>query len=458
MKNVLNYFEEIMEIPRESGKEDKIANYLVDYAKKNNIEYNVGKYNTIFLRKNNNSNKTIILQAHSDMVCVSKHNYDFDDKGISFYIDGDYYKAKNTSLGADDGIGIAIILAILQENENMPNIEVIITTQEETTMLGAMNFNYSLLSAKTLISLDGIKEADIESSSAGMCSLTLTKPINYNSGNDNVYKLTINGLMGGHSGDDIDKERCNAIKLAVKLLKELNYNNISDISFGKRDNIIPSEGYVIFFSNEDIENLRKILRNIKLNLSNDDSNLSFNIEKIQCNNYIKESKEIIEYISEIKNGLLETYQDDGFPLLSANIGKVSVEDDIIDIKYSIRSSDLSKENELLKEIELLSNRYGFELNIDARKPFFPFKENSIIRELLAETYKDLYDKETNVKKVHACMEGGILSNNIDDLDICTIAPTIDNCHSINERVSISSTNRVYDWLKETLIRYNLMKI
>lgn len=238
-----------------------------------------------------------------------------------------------------------------------------ITTQEETTMLGAINFNYSLLSAKTLISLDRIKEADIESSSAGMCSLTLTKTINYNSVNDNAYKLTISGLMGGHSGDDIDKERCNAIKLAVKLLKELNYNNICNIKFGKRDNIIPSEGYVVFSSNKDIENL--------------------------------------------------------------------------------------------KEIELLSNRYGFELNIDARKPFFPFKENSIIRELLAETYKDLYDKETNVKKVHACMEGGILSNNIDDLDICTIAPTIDNCHSINERVSISSTNRVYDWVKETLIRYNL---
>lgn len=458
MKNVLNYFEEIMEIPRESGKEDKIANYLVDYAKKNNIEYNVGKYNTIFLKKNNNSNKTIILQAHSDMVCVSKDNYDFDNKGIPFYIEGDYYKAKNTSLGADDGIGLAIILAILQENENMPNIEVMITTQEETTMLGAMNFNYSLLSAKTLISLDGIKEADIESSSAGMYSLTLTKPINYNSVNDNVYKLTINGLMGGHSGDDIDKKRCNVIKLATKLLKELNYNNICDINFGKRDNIIPSEGYVIFSSKEEIENLKEILKNIKLNLSNDDSNLSFNIEKIQSSNYIKDSKEIIEFISEIKNGLLETYQDDGFPLLSANIGKISVEDDLIDIKYSIRSSDLSKENELLKEIELLSNRYGFELNIDARKPFFPFKENSIIRELLAETYKDLYDKETNVKKVHACMEGGILSNNIDDLDICTIAPTIDNCHSINERVSISSTNRVYDWLKETLIRYNLMKI
>ena len=367
MKNVLEYFEEIMQIPRESGKEEKIAQYLIDYAKTNNIEYKLGKYNTVFLRKNNNSEKTIILQAHSDMVCVSIDNYDFDNKGIPFYIDGDYYKAKNTSLGADDGIGIAIILAILQENDNMPNIEVMITTQEETTMLGAINFDYSLLSSKTLISLDGIKEADIESSSAGMCSLTLTKHINYNSLNENTYKLTINGLRGGHSGDDIDKGRCNAIKLAVKLLKELNYINICDINFGKRDNVIPSEGYVVFSSNEDLEKMNEILKSVELNLNDEDSNLFLNIEKLQCFNYIEESKNIVEFISKIKDGLLETYQNDNFPLLSSNIGKISVEGDTIEIKYSIRSSDLLKENELLKDIESLSNLYGFELNIDARK-------------------------------------------------------------------------------------------
>lgn len=316
MKSVLEYFEEIMKIPRESGKEEKIAEYLVKFAKKNNLEYKVGKYNTVYMRKNNNSDETIILQAHSDMVCVSTKNYDFDNKGIPFYIDGDYYKSKNTSLGADDGIGVAIILAILQENENMPNIEVIITTQEETTMLGASNFDYSLIKGKTLISLDGIKEADIESSSAGMCSITINKTINYETSNEACYKLSISGLIGGHSGDDIDKNRCNAIKLAVRILNDLNCKNIGYINFGKRDNVIPSEGYVIF------------------------------------------------------------------------------------------------------------------------------------------SYKELYGKETTIKKVHACMEGGILSNNIQDLDICTIAPNIENCHSINEKVSISSTKRVYEWLKQTLIRYN----
>lgn len=457
MKSVLGYFEEIMQIPRESGKEEMIADYLIHYAKENNIEYSLGKYNTVFLKKNNNSDKTIILQAHSDMVCVSTDDYDFETKGIPFCIEGDYYKSKNTSLGADDGIGVAIILAILQENGNMPNIEVMITTQEETTMLGAIHFDYSLLSGKTLISLDGIKEADIESSSAGMCSMTLNKKINYENGNCNVYKLSISGLKGGHSGDDIDKNRCNAIKLAIKLLDELDYKEIVDIQLGKRDNVIPSEGYIVFSSNENMEALQRKLNSIELNLSSEDSNIILNLEKVKSTKFIKESKDIIQFVSKIRDGLLETYLDDGFPLLSVNIGKISVLENILEIKYSIRSSDLEKEEVLLNELDILANQYGFEMIIDAKKPFFPFKENSMIRKILADTYQKLYGRDTIVKKVHACMEGGILSSNIDDLDMCTIAPTIDNCHSVDERVSISSIQRVYAWLKEALIEYNKVK-
>ena len=454
MKSALNYFEEIMNIPRESGKEEKIAQYLIDYAKENNLEYHLGKYNTVFFRKNNNSNKTIILQAHSDMVCVSTNNYDFDNKGIPFYIDGDYYRAKNTSLGADDGIGVAIILAILQEHENMPNIEVMITTQEETTMLGAMNFDYSQITGKTLISLDGIKEADIESSSAGMCSITLNKKISYSSRKNNTYKLSIKGLMGGHSGDDIDKNRCNAIKLIASILKRLNCTQISNIEIGTRDNVIPSEGYVFFSSEYDADTIKNGIENFNFDLSKEDSNFHYDIETLDTSEAIEQSEDIVNLLNDLKNGLLETYSDDGFPLLSSNIGKVSIENDKVTIKYSIRSSDKSKEEDLINETKKIAEKYGFELVVDSTKPFFPFKEKSKIRKLLAESYKDLYGKDTTIKKIHACMEGGILSSNIQDLDICTIAPTIENCHSVNENVSISSTERVYKWLKDTLIRFN----
>lgn len=454
MKTVFKYFEEIMSIPRESGKEERIAQYLINYAKESNIEYHLGEYNTVFLRKNNNSDKTIILQAHSDMVCVSTNDYDFDNKGIPFYIDGDYYRAKNTSLGADDGIGVAIILAILQENENMPNIEAIITTQEETTMLGAMNFDYSLITGKTLISLDGIREGEIEASSAGMSSITLSKKINYISDNNKFYKLSVKGLKGGHSGDDINKNRTNAIKLITQILKNIDDTKISSIEIGKRDNVIPSDGYVIFSSKKDIETIKSNIDSLDLKLEKDDRDYSYKIEAINRNKIIETSINIINILDNLKNGLIEVYKEDSFPLLSANIGKVSIEDDVLRIKYSIRSSNILKEDELINETRNMATKYGFEFIIDSSKPFFPYKEKSNIRELLKNSYKELYGKDAIVKKIHACMECGILSNNIKNVDICTIAPTIENCHSVNERVSISSTKRVYKWLKDTLIRFN----
>lgn len=455
MKNTLEYFEEIMKIPRESGKEDKIAEYIVNYAKENNIEYSLGKYNTVFLKKNNNSNKNIILQAHSDMVCVSSDEYDFENKGIPFYKEGDYYKSKNTSLGADDGIGIAIILAMLQEDESIPNIEVMITTQEETTMLGASNFDYSLLSGKTLISLDGIKEGDIESSSAGMCSITISKEILNEENNDIKYKMNISGLMGGHSGDDIYKNRCNAIKLAFDIVSKLECTGLYYIDIGERDNVIPNNGNIVFSSNFDLDKINETLKGLTYNLSGDDSNLNLGV--VQCNQNFKKISnynEIINFINELDDGLIETFKEDDFPLLSSNIGKINIDDNKIIIKMSVRSSDEFKEKKQLEKIKELCNKYNLMFNLDVKKPFFPYKEKSGIRELLTNTYKELYNREATIKKVHACMEGGIISSNIDDLDICTIAPTIDNCHSINERVSISSTIRVYNWLKETLIRYN----
>ena len=452
MKTVLNYFEEIMSIPRESGKEEKIKDYLVNYAKEHNIEYSVGMYNTVFFRKNNHSDKTIILQAHSDMVCVSNEDYDFDNLGIPFYIDGDYYKSKCTSLGADDGIGLALILAILEEKDNMPNIEAIITTQEETTMLGASNFDYSKITGKTLINLDGTTEGDIEASCAGIISITINKKITYNE-NNNSYKLVISGLAGGHSGDAIDKGRCNAIKLAFKLLNDLDYTSIIDINIGKRDNVIPSDGYIVFSSNNTLEELNNKLKNINLSLVDDDKDLSLVIEECDKKNKITESLDIYNFINDIPNGLLKTYEDN-FPLISSNIGSITISNNNLEIKYSIRSSDTKEEDKLLSEINMLTDKYNFIINIDSRKPFFPFEEKSIIRELLKETYKELYGKDATIKKIHACMEGGILKENIKDVDICTIAPTMEDIHSVNERVSISSTKRVYEWLKETLKKYN----
>jgi len=451
-QRVLEIFEEILSIPRSSGKEEKISNYIVEYAKSHNLEYKKDEYNNVFIRKNNKRDKTIILQAHSDMVCVSNNNYDFDNKGIDYYIDGDYYKAKNTTLGADDGIGLAIILAMLEE-ENMPNIEALITTQEETTMLGATNFDYSLLTGKTLINLDGTDEGKIESSCAGMCSIVLSKKVTKEISELNTYKLVISNLKGGHSGSDIDKNRMNAIKLGFELLKKINIDTICDFKISKKANVIPSEGFIIFTSNKEINELRDLINNIDFSLSCDDNGLNLQIEEYSDFDVINESKEIIGFINDLDNGVLAKY-DDGFPLLSSNIGTLNLIDDDVIIDLSIRSSDIDFENNQIEKLENLCRKYNFTFEVKSKIPSFAYLKESRIRKLLADTYKQLYSKDAITSKVHACMEIGVISSKIDDLDIVTIGPTIMDYHSINEKVSISSTERVYRWLKETLTLYN----
>ena len=287
-----------------------------------------------------------------------------------------------------------------------------------------------------------------------MCSITLTKKINYKNTSNNCYELSVKGLIGGHSGDDIDKNRCNAIKLVIHILKQLDCTEIVSVDIGKRDNVIPSDGNIIFSSNQNLDEIKDKIDNIVMNLKNNENNISYDIKSVKNTCVIEDSQDIINFLDKIKNGLLETFKKDGFPLISSNIGKLSIENNQVIIKYSIRSSDVLKEENLLEETSKLASKYGFEFILDARKPFFPYKENSNIRNLLSETYKELYDKDTITRKIHACMEGGIISNNIENLDIVTIAPTIEDCHSIKEKVSISSAIRVYEWLQKTLKKFN----
>ena len=213
--SVFSYFEDFLSIPRKSGNEKLISDYLVKFAINNGLEYYQDSYyNVIIKRKsNNNSNNTIILQGHIDMVCVSDIDYDFNNNGIKWFIEDGMYKAFNTSLGADNGIGCSIILEVLSNKSiKIPNIEAIFTTNEETNMLGAKRLDYSKITGKDLISIDGTDEGVIEVSSAGMVSILFDKKINYEFKDGKLYRIIITGLLGGHSGTDIDKDRINSIK------------------------------------------------------------------------------------------------------------------------------------------------------------------------------------------------------------------------------------------------------
>lgn len=440
----LKYFEDFLSIPRESGNEKEISNYLVEFAKKNDLEYYVDDvYNVIIKRKsNNNSKEIIILQGHIDMVCTSVNDYDFKSNGINWYIEDNMYKAKGTTLGADNGIGCSIILALLSNKDILvPNIEAIFTTQEETTMEGAKRLDYSKITGNKLISIDGTDEGVIEVSSAGMTSITVSKRIEYTENNFKKYKISIDGLEGGHSGVDINKHKGNSIKIMGDIICKLNNYYLIDINGGSKDNVIPSECMSIISTDEDI--------NIDNSYKDMYPNINILVEEINIDNKVinkDDSKMIIDFINNIPIEVL-SYAGE-YPQTSLNLATIAFDKEYVNINISIRSSNTDDERKYVEMVRNLSNNMNFRIN--STIPYFTFNENSELRNILVDKYKELYGKQVILEHVHAGLEGGVFSEHIKDLDVCVIAPNLHDIHTVNECVEIDSVNRVYKWLIEVL--------
>lgn len=440
----LNYFEDFLSIPRESGNEKEISEYLVKFAIKNALEYYVdNNYNVIIKRKSNNaSSNTIILQGHIDMVCASTDDYDFKNNGINWYIEDGFYKAHGTTLGADNGIGCSIILSILSnKNIQVPNIEAIFTVEEETSMIGAKKLDYSKITGKQMISLDGTDEGVIEVSSAGMVSINIRKDVKYIHNNYRTYRIVISGLLGGHSGVDIDKKRGNAIKIMGNILKDINDVYLVDINGGLRNNVIPNSCECIIATPNSINvdnSYQKLYPTIKIEVEE--------IEKCVKVLSIEDTNTIIDFIHNLPVEVI-TYHN-SFPQTSLNLAKIYLNSEVMHIDLSIRSSDYDDEEKTIQLVRSLSSNMNLE--IKDKTPFFAFKEESHIRVLLINKYKELYGKDVSLNHIHAGLEGGVFAEHIEDLDVCVIAPNLYDIHTVNERVEIESVNRVYRWLVEVL--------
>ena len=247
MNNTLKYFKEISAVPRPSGKEEKIKNYLINFAKEHNLEYFFDDTHNVIIKKNSNRDncdKTLILQAHTDMVCEKNEDtvINFDTDPILLDEDEKNIFAKGTTLGADNGIGLSMILSILNDEKlNIPNLEAVFTTQEETTMNGALNLDFSLIKGEHLLSLDGTDEGKIEASCAGMVVAKLTKKHKTLREKTTTLRLGIKGLKGGHSGLEINTKRLNSIKLLFKFLKTIKDVQLVSITGGGKSNAIARE-------------------------------------------------------------------------------------------------------------------------------------------------------------------------------------------------------------------------
>ena len=345
---------------------------------------------------------------------------------------------------------MAVILAILADTSlEHPPIEAVFTTQEETTMNGAKNLNYKHIKGKRLISLDGTEENKIEVSCAGMASMHITLPYQTVTSTKNSYQLSISGLLGGHSGVDINKNRGNAIKMLANMLKDIEDIEIVSIDGGSKENVIPSDIKCIFNTNYDLSGEYQFFKNF---YQTEYENMKMDFRRIKQREIAirnVDSRHLMQFLYEIEDGVLIT-NDVNFPLTSSNLGVVRTLEKEIEIALSIRSSIVGYEDFYVSRAERVARKYRLKFVLEDKKPFFTFREESPLRQLLVDTYEKLFNKNITLEDVHAGLEGGIFAGNIKNLDICVIGVNLFDIHSIHEKAEKESLERVFTWLKETL--------
>lgn len=457
-KDVIKFFEEISKIPRESGNEKEIKNYLVEFAKKRNLEvYEDENFNVIIKKgasKGKEKCEPIAIQAHTDMVCEKradiKHNFEKDP--IILYKDDDYIRANGTTLGADNGIGVAQILAILDSKDlKLPKIEAIFTVQEETTMIGAKEIDLSNLESKKIISLDGGKEGKILVGSANCLEWKSKVKKEYiNPPRDYVeYELKYSNFKGGHSGGNIgDIKRGNPIKLGVSILKELKYVYIKEIFGGSQVNVIPRNFVVKFLAKpEKIKKVKSLVKEQKAFYEN--AIIEINEMSSEGKVLSKEvTNKIIDFIYNYENGALEYINNN--VILSCNMAAIREKENYISIEYSTRANDLILRDRYLERLEKLVKKNELEVYWKQELKGVNQDINNSLIQKCNEVYSKMYKKDLEKMITQGVVEGGFFADKIKDLEYVCIGPNTEDVHSPNERLSITSLQNTYEFLKKIL--------
>ena len=459
-----NFFKEISDIPRKSSNERKIADYLVDFAKYRGFKFYRDNLNNVIIWKKASKGyeeKPILgIQNHTDMICEKDEGikHDFAKDKLKLYIDGDFVKAKGTTLGADNGVGVAYALAILDSDDIVsPELECIFTVQEETTMDGSRLLDVSKVKSKRIISFDSFYDDIMVINSSSCKEWSSEKRINFAKINQNEYssyRLILNNFKGGHSGLDIaDTKRGNPIKIAFDLLSVFDEILLGYVKGGSRLSIIPRDISLEFtIKNEEQYKINKIEEKIINLLKAYNDGEKIEIKKIRKSERLiekKYSKDIINFINEFENGAL-AYDEENQVILSANMGVVEIIDDKFIFRYSSRSNERKIGNEMFDKINKLSKKYDIKpFEYDEMKPFEP-KNNSTLVKDASTIYFETFGKEIKKIKSQTCLEIGFLSEKIPELEYIAVAPNIYNAHSPNEKFSILSSKRMWKYIVNLL--------
>lgn len=465
-KNVFSFFEEICSIPRPSYKEEKISNYLVKFAQDRNLEYYQDElYNVIIIKEATpgyEQVEPIILQGHMDMVCekTPECEKDMEKEGVEPAVEGDEIYAKETTLGGDDGIALAYALAILDDDSlQHPRLEFLCTVSEEVGMEGAAGIDVSPLKGRKLLNMDSEEEGSILASCAGGCSAMVSLPIKRQKITGCKKTISLRGLTGGHSGVEIDKGRGNANVLLSRVLREL-YRNapiyLLSMEGGKKDNAIPRDCVAtILVRPEDVnaleETIDRIESDYKKEWSSSDPQLTLSVSghETVTESVLSEenTKKVIGLIQALPNGIIRMSQDiENLVETSLNLGVLILEEERLCLRYALRSSVGTAEKNLREQITFLAEMFGGTVQISGAYPAWEYKKESKFREDMVRIYQKIYGEKPVVEAIHAGVECGILAGKIPGLDCISIGPDMKNVHTTEERLSISSSKRMYEYV------------
>ena len=470
-KKVFTYFEEISNIPRGSGNQKEISDYLLNFGKKLGLESIQDETLNIIIKKpatkGYESAPIVIIQGHMDMVCEKNNGtiHDFEKDPIELRIVDDFIYANGTTLGADNGIAMAYAMAILASDDiEHPAIEVLMTTDEETGMFGAMALSREHIDGKILINLDSEEEGYLLVSCAGGVRTTGKVNIQWqDSLNKDILKISISGLKGGHSGMDIIKERGNSNKLLGRilnnLLNEVEFNLVS-LNGGSKNNAIPREAEaIITIKKDNKEKSIALVNEFKEKLMNElraqDSGLTINIEhtdsKVDKEFTIDCTKRVVKLLYLYPNGInTKSVEIKDLVESSTNLGVVTTNDNIVEFDSAIRSSVASLKEDIVLRMKEVVEIYGGDFETSADYPAWEYDPKSEIREICKTVYKNMNGKEANIIAIHAGVECGLFKENLGDLDMISFGPNLFDVHTPDEHMSISSVQNIWEYLKEIL--------
>lgn len=466
---VIEYFKQISQIPRASFQEEKIADFLVDFANKRELTvYRDAMHNVIIYKpasEGYEDHAPVMLQGHTDMVAEknedSSHNFDIDPIEI-IEKDGWFY-ANKTTLGADDGVAVAYMMAVLDDvTLKHPPLECVFTVQEEVGLHGAVNLDFSKLNSTRLIGLDSSGEYRTTISSSGGTRGEINYPIKYEKTLKTRMTIQVRGLLGGHSGADIDKEKANAIKLATDVLFLLLEDfdiGFSTIQGGLKENAIPRECDLVIGvrteQTEDILNklfeIEKQIKNVYL-ISEPDLSIKGVVE--QKDTYVLNNVETMEF-SRLMYLLPYGYFHksmviDNLVIHSMNIGTIRTTEQKITIAISIRSPQPYLLNSTKRQVNTICDLCNAETSYHAGYPGWDYDPDSQLRKTLEATFKEQYGYDIKLEATHGGLELGIFKGNMPDLDIVAFGPIMYDIHTPNERLDIESFKRTFELLKNLL--------